>query len=263
MNQSVIAMELMPLLNISIIFVAILIFMILFIYIFYLKKNYRKMQVQDKRKARFREELLLVQLEIQEQAIKNVSHEFHDMIGQEMSLIKLNLNTIDASNRADVENKITVSKDLLSKTITELRNLTKTMDIESIIGKGLYKAIGAEMERIQQSTGIRPHLFVKDEPPKLDPRKELILFRIIQELLQNIVSHASTKNIYFATDVNHKNFMLSISDDGREPEPGITNEFKITSMNIQGRARLIDADLYFETIKEKGTVVSIRLPLEN
>ena len=51
------------------------------------------MQVQDKRTARFREELLLVQLEIQEQAIKNVSHEFHDMIGQEMSLIKLNLNT--------------------------------------------------------------------------------------------------------------------------------------------------------------------------
>lgn len=221
------------------------------------------MQVQDKRKARFREELLLVQLEIQEQAIKKVSHEFHDMIGQEMSLIKLNLNTIDASNRADVENKIAVSKDLLSKTITELRNLTKTMNIESIIGKGLHKAIGAEMEGIQHATGIRPHLFVKGEPPKLDPRKELILFRIIQELLQNIVTHASPKNIYFATDANHKNFMVSISDDGKELEPAIINEFKITSTNIQDRARLIDAELYFETIKEKGTVVSIRLPLEN
>lgn len=221
------------------------------------------MQVQDKRKARFREELLLVQLELQEQAIKNVSHEFHDMIGQEMSLIKLNLNTIDASNREDVENKIAVSKDLLSKTIIELRNLTKTMNIESITLKGLYNAIGAEMRRIQQATGIRLHLFVKDEPPKLDPRKELILFRIIQQLLQDIASHASAKNIYFAADVNHKNFMLSISDDGREPDPGIINEFKIKNTNIQDRARLIDAELYFETIKQKGTVVSMRLPLEN
>ena len=221
------------------------------------------MQVQDKRKARFREELLLVQLEIQEQAIKNVSHEFHDMIGQEMSLIKLNLNTIDASNPADVENKIAVSKDLLSKTITDLRNLTKTMNIESIIGKGLYKAIGGEIERINQATGIRPHLFAKDEPPKMDPEKELILFRIIQELLQNIARRASAKNIYFATDVNHKNFMLSISDDGKEIEPAVVNEFKITNTNIQDRARLIDAGLYFETIKEKGTVISIRLPLEN
>ena len=221
------------------------------------------MQVQDRRTARFREELLLVQLEIQEQAIKNVSHEFHDMIGQEMSLIKLNLNTIDASNPADVENKIAVSKDLLSKTITDLRNLTKTMNVESIIGKGLYKAIGAEMERIQQATGIRSHLFAKDEPPKMDPEKELILFRIIQELLQNIVSHASAKNIYFAMDVNHKNFMLSISDDGKELEPAIVNEFKITSTNIQDRARLIDAELYFETLKQRGRVVSMRLPLEN
>ena len=57
--------------------------------------------------------------------------------------------------------------------------------------------------------------------------------------------------------------MLSISDDGRELEPGIINEFKITNTNIQDRARLIDAELYFETIKEKGTVISIRLPLEN
>ena len=221
------------------------------------------MLVQDKRRVRFREELLLVQLEIQAQAIKNVSHEFHDMIGQEMSLIKLNLNTIDASNRADVENKIAVSKDLLSKTITELRDLTKKMNIESIIGKGLYNAIAAEMKRIQQATGIRIHMFVKDEPPKLDPRKELILFRIIQELLQDIARHASAKNIYFATDLNHKNFMLSISDDGRELEAGIIDDFKIKSTNIQDRARLIDAELYFETIKEKGTVVSIRLPLEN
>jgi len=221
------------------------------------------MQVQDKRKARFREELLLVQLEIQEQAIKNVSHEFHDMIGQEMSLIKLNLNTIDASNPADVENKIAVSKDLLSKTITELRNLTKTMGIENIVGKGLYNAVGAEMKRIQLATGIRLHMFIKDEPPNLDPNKELILFRIIQELLQDIVSHASAKNIYFAADVNHKNFMLSISDDGKELEPGITNEFKIINTNIQDRARLIGAEVYFETLKQKGTVVSMRLPLEN
>ena len=137
------------------------------------------------------------------------------------------------------------------------------MNIESIIGKGLYKAIGAEMERIRQATGIRPHLFVKDEPPKLDRRKELILFRIIQELLQNIVRHTSAKNIYLATDVNHKNFLLSISDDGKELEPAIINEFKITSTNIKDRARLINAELYFETIKEKGTVVTILLPLEN
>jgi signal transduction histidine kinase len=185
------------------------------------------------------------------------------MIGQEMSLINLNLNTIDASNRADVENKIAASKDLLGKTITELRNLSKTMTIESIMRKGLYNAIGTEMKRIQQVTGIRIHMFVKDEPPKLDPRKELILFRIIQELLQDIARHASAKNIYFATDVNHKNFMLSISDDGRALEAGIIGEFKIKSTSIQDRARLIEAELYFETIKEKGTVVSIHLPLEN
>ena len=85
------------------------------------------MLVQDKRRVRFREELLLVQLEIQAQAIKNVSHEFHDMIGQEMSLIKLNLNTIDASNREDVENKIAVSKDLLSKTIIDSKILRKRL----------------------------------------------------------------------------------------------------------------------------------------
>ncbi len=68
----------------------------------------------------FQKELLHTQLEIQEQTLKNISQEIHDNIGQALSLAKLNLNTMPATTDELLKQKISTSKELVSKAIVDL-----------------------------------------------------------------------------------------------------------------------------------------------
>ena len=133
-------MEFNILITLGITIITILVVIITVWLFFSQKKYYREIHEKDQRLARFQQELLKAQLEIQEQTIKQISKEIHDNIGQVLSLAKLNLNTMDISNR-EATDKISSSKDLVSKAILDLRGLLRNLRSDNIENIGLYRAI--------------------------------------------------------------------------------------------------------------------------
>src|SRR6476661_10060498 len=86
---------------------ALLVITFLFRFILlYQKKSIAFSSEKKLMETKFQQELLLSQLEIQEQTLKNISQEIHDNIGQTLSLVKLNLNTIDVPNQNNLQEKI-------------------------------------------------------------------------------------------------------------------------------------------------------------
>jgi two-component system NarL family sensor kinase len=79
-------------------------------------------------KYQFQQTLLQTQLEIQEQTLKNISQEIHDNIGQALTLAKINLSTILSAGDPQLQQKITDSKELVSKAINDLRDLSRSLD---------------------------------------------------------------------------------------------------------------------------------------
>ena len=98
--------------------------------------------------------------------------------------------------------------------------------------------------------------------PDIDADKALILYRMAQEVLNNMVKHSKAKHINILLQVNENVFILAFSDDGI----GFNAEEKATASgaglrNLQSRALLINAQLHIESLPGNGTTITIGLPL--
>ena len=219
---------------------------------------------KNKLQQQFHEELLRTQLEIQEQTFHHISQEIHDNIGQTLSLVKLNLNTINIEKKNGVEEKILYSKELVSKAIGDLRSLSKSLNTDSILASGLMKAIDFELQWIERAGTFATCFHISGEILKLDPKKELILFRLIQEALNNCIKHSGARNITINADYSPTQLILSITDDGNgfEYDPNaIGIEYGSGLHNMCKRAQVIGGECVIKS-DEGGTTIKIMLPIE-
>lgn len=250
-----------------IIFTALIVFIILFIFL-YQKRYYRHLREKEQLKVQFSQELLQSQLEIQEQTLKNIAQEIHDNIGQELSLVKLNLNTMDINKQPELITKINTSKDLVSKAIQGLRDLSRSLNTDAISAMGLCRAIEYELEMISKTEICKTNMDISGDIKKLDEKKELILFRIVQETLHNIIKHAAASTINVSVKFENNKMELDIKDDGKGFNPVSVNENTSSTMgmgirNMYNRAKLINAEFTIDSIEDKGTEINLNLPLNN
>jgi len=209
---------------------------------------------------RFQEQLLHSQLEIQEQTLKNISQEIHDNIGQTLSLVKLNLNTIDLHKGEGSEEKILYSKELVSKAIVDLRNISRSLNTDAILSGGLIKAIETELNIINNAGSLKGDLIITGHKSRLDPRNELILFRIVQEAINNIIKHSGASLITVRIIFTEGQLAIKISDNGSGFDSNLAASDGSGLRNMRNRAELIGGS--FEIYSGPGgTTISVNLPI--
>lgn len=253
--------------NILVITITIILLLLGF-FILLLFMLYRNKQISNKKKIELlNSELLKTQLEIQEQTLKTISQEIHDNIGQVLSLAKLNLNMMDITQPDELKEKIVDSKLLVSKAIQDLRDLSKSMNTDHIEAMGLIRAIEYEMEMIRKA-GFKTELNVEGKTIRLEPQKELILFRIIQEIISNIIKHAEADRIVVTAVYEEKEIKLNVKDNGKGFDLSPLSEnnnsgYGLGIRNMHNRAKLIGADFKMNSDIGNGTEVCLTVPLVN
>lgn len=236
---------------------AVLIITILYLYqrrqIFYFKKI-------DSLKQDFEKELLHTQIELHENLLNSFSKEIHDNIGLSLTLAKLNLNTLNSKEDVSNKSKIEMSINLLSKAISDLRNLSKGLNSDRINKNGLVKSLEEEIETIKLSKFIKISLEVNGVANFLDPQKELLLFRIIQESLNNIIKHSNASKARIILHYNESNFNLKILDNGNGFDTTSLNHKKGSGLfNINSRIKVMNGSHSIHSSK-KGTCIDIIIP---
>jgi len=259
--------------EVPIIIIASLFFIIVAVGIIFLILVYQKKQLQyinEKAQMRiyFDNELYETQQEIQEQTLKNISQEIHDNIGQGLSLAKLNINTMDAQDTGGLQDKISASKHLITKAIQDLRALSKSLNTDYVTDLGLVRAVEYELEMIQKSGSYLVRFDVNGQLYRLDSKKELIIFRIVQEVLHNIIRHAEATAIEVLIVFDPKTFTVQVSDNGKgfdASQLGTKNYegFGLGLRNMHNRARIIDAGFQITSTIGKGTTVIVSLEQKN
>jgi two-component system, NarL family, sensor kinase len=242
----------------TITFLILAIFIIVFVLLH--KKRQRKNKMEKAQlRSRFDQELLRTQLEIQEQTLRNISQEIHDNIGQMLSLAKLNLALAEENGDARISN----SHQLVSKAIQDLRDLSKSLHTDYIAEMGLQRAIEREVEMISKTGIIVAKLEVKGQPRRLDSQKELILFRIVQESVTNVIKHAAASAITITVDYSLPYFLLNVHDNGKGIE-AVDNKDPhpdgIGVRSMQHRAQLIGGIFELHSVPGNGTTITIQLP---
>lgn len=233
-------------------------------FILYQKRKFRFIREKQQLKTTFQQELLHTQLEIQEQIFHNISQEVHDNIGQMLSLVKLNLNTMDMAKPDILEQKVQRSKELVTKVIADLRDLSKSLNPEIIRKIGLSDAIQQELLIVAKTGQYEANLSELGDFYQFDPQKELIIYRIFQEIMNNIIKHSRAKTVNVTLEYQPGMFTLTVSDDGEGFNTALETEksnFGLGIRNMRNRARLIGAEFKITSIIREGTIVSLEVPL--
>jgi len=238
----------------------IILFFVLFFYLFMIQLHKRQALHQKEMfdlKAVYEQTIFKAQLEIQEQTFKNISQEIHDNIGQVLSLAKLNLNVIPKNESSK---KIGLTEELLTKAISDLRDLSKSLSAEKIADTGLAIALAQEMNIIEKAAkNMHTEFNYNDEPVLISREQTIITFRIIQELLQNILKHAGASNIKLELLGSENATTIFLEDNGTGFDRAALDEAKtgIGLKNIQQRCTLIGADFRLDSKPGKGTFIKI------
>jgi signal transduction histidine kinase len=210
------------------------------------------------------QDIIKTKLEIQDQALKSIIQEIHDNIGQILSLAKLHLGTIDITKPEQVVQKTSNSKELIGKAIKDLRNLARHLSADTILQIGLYKSIEYEMNLLPRNRVGQTPLTLNGNTYSLPGEEELILFRIVQEVIHNFVRQSSTSVI--VTHLQYQPELLAITIDNIENDVAMTsiqNENSTLQSAIDvisARAKLIGANFILTDILRNQSTVIITLP---
>lgn len=240
---------------ITIVFLIMPIFMLAYFYI-YTKRKKNHLEEKVKMKESFEQEIMNTQQEVREQTMQTIGADLHDNIGQLLSLTTLTLKSIVPASK-----KVHTSIELLGKAITEMRLLGKLLQGDQLLTMGLDKAIQQEVDWLNRSESYQinfAHQFGSSD--LRNPEKDLFCFRMVQEILNNIIKHAKAKHIAISLDTTTNRLLLSISDDGIGFDSDSDDQQGSGLANIRKRAAIVGGTAQIDSALGKGTRITINIP---
>lgn len=250
----------------TIIFLVLSIFIVSFLLIFQ-RRQLQNLREKITLKANFKQELLQSQIEIQNQTLQQVSNDLHDNIGQLLSLTKLHLNSLDEETDPQwIANRMSDVRATVDLVIREVRSLTKSLDQEFIEKFGLISSIQHELDRMEQTGRFITGFTLNGVPHSLGFQREIILFRVVQEILNNVIKHANANRITVAATFSTNQFELQISDDGQGFDYTETQHRELGTSGaglrtMQRRTELAGGTCRLTSSREQGTQIILTLPV--
>lgn len=210
----------------------------------------------------FEHEILQTQLETQEYSFNQISQELHDNIGQLLSSTKLLLG-IAAMEMQTIPDTLKTAEQTVGKAIQDLRSLSKSLNKEWLHQFNLIENLEAEKDRINAARNIEVKLISQYEKLPLEPEAQVMLFRVVQEALQNSIKHAFPKHIIMQIKNTESHFELSIEDDGRGFDIESIKKVSLGLRNMKHRTQLLGGTIEWRAAETKGTVILITVPVND
>ena len=246
--------------TIAVIF-GLLLFVIWFFIAFQNRKN-KLLVKQIEAEKRYERELATSQLEIQEQTFKNIGWELHDNVGQLLSVLSIQLNMMLLKAPRTIQKQLKDTSDVLGNTIQEVRNLSKTLNNEVVNKNGLIRSLEIEVERFNRLKYLKASFEVNGKIICISAAHEILIFRIYQEFLANVMKHSKAKNLSVTLNFNANDLEIIAEDNG----VGFDTSQKTESSGLQiikGRATLLNAKYSLTSIIDNGTKLVLLYTFSN
>lgn len=216
--------------------------------------NQRRIAIQQQEEA-FRSVMLA-----EEKERMRIARDLHDSVGASLSVIKLCYSNLQVylPPEAPYADQL---YDMLDDACKEVRMISHNMMPTVLINDGLVAAIKNYTSQIQSQDILNFKLDILGEPVTAteDKSKDLMIYRIIQELVNNTLKHAQAKHVHLQLTFQPHNLIVLVEDDGIG-----MNESKASGIglnNIQVRVNYLRGNLNIESAPTKGTVIVVNIPL--
>ncbi|OGU79357.1 MAG: hypothetical protein A2279_03485 [Stygiobacter sp. RIFOXYA12_FULL_38_9] len=229
-----------------------------------LEANQREMQI--------REEYTHQLLQSQDDERKRIAMELHDAVGQELLIIKnlssLCIKSIDNPEKLDTASEyIKEISSTSSSVIESVRTLSKNLHPYQLDNLGISESLEAVIQRLESTSSIQFKYSI-DRIDKLFTREqELHIYRILQELLTNIIKHAEASNAEIVLTKKDGEVALNVKDDGKGfaaigQENYVHGSGKGFGLSgIHERVNILHGSISIDSVINKGTSIQIHIPL--
>lgn len=244
------------LISITTFIILIVVLMMVLIYGVFVKKKSQLLLAQQKKEAQFEQELAISQIEIKEQTLNYIGQELHDDLGQKLSVARLmanRINFIDQSKQVELINEINV---LVGECIQDIRNLSKVFITRQVEDFGFVESLDREISRIKRLELMEVEYINNNQYLHINNNDALILFRIVQECINNVIKHSRAKKFYLIIEDRAESLLIMINDDGIGFQERNRNDGSGLK-NIQNRAKIINANFRLKSVENAGTKITI------
>lgn len=204
-----------------------------------------------RRKSAFEQTSISQQLQYIEDEKERIAIDLHDDLGSLLSAIKMRLHSLNSQDEK-LEQHIALAEEQIDVVMEKIRRIARNMMPSLLRRKGLREACAELLNYVTEHTTIHVD-FMADEI-QATTETEVQLYRITQEILNNIIRHSQARNIYFKLWQKEETISLSIKDDGIGfDENKVLHQSKGSGLkNIIARTEIIKAKIYLTTHSGRG-----------
>jgi len=204
-------------------------------------------------------------LEAEEKERSRIAKDLHDGVGQMMSAARMNLSSFSNSMQLGNEEQHTSLSNiikLVDDSCREVRAVSHSMMPSALIHKGLTEALEELVQRIDPAV-LKVQLHHEGFAERFDEQTEMILYRVIQECINNTLKHAAAGSADISLIYDTDGISVTIEDDGKGFDSHHLNnggEEGIGLQNIRSRIQFLKGTVDFNSAPGKGTLVAIHIP---
>ena len=214
----------------------------------------QELQVQEQKKME-------AVIESQEKERKRIAEELHDSVGQMLALVKLNLSgmeSIDVLQNPKNNQLIQKTSHLLDESIDEIRTISHNLMPPDLKSKSLTEFA----ENLLKKYGIEYQFQTYGLADNLSEAIKFTLYRIIQEIVHNIIKHASANKIDLSITRTDDGINLMVEDDGIGFNTSLVNS-GLGLKNIHSRVKLLNGYFDVDSSLNRGTIYNVTIPLNS
>lgn len=251
--------------TINYLLLASVLLILIFSYLFYNRYKLKQQSILDAELLREREIRSKAIIEAEENERRRIAQDLHDGVGQLLSASKLNLSNLserlqgsDSATQTALKNAM----DLLDDSVKEIRTVSHNMMPNALLKSGLVAAVREFVQKLGNAERLKIDLEVTGLSERLDPTVEAILFRVLQEIVSNIVKHAQASVISIQLIKHEQELTVMVEDNGVGFDASNLMAFNgIGLKNIQSRVAYLNGQVNFDSLPGKGTTVVIEIPI--
>ncbi|HRY97453.1 MAG TPA: sensor histidine kinase [Bacteroidales bacterium] len=229
----------------------------------YYRYRQRQRSVLQNEMIRQQELRMNAVIEAQETERKRIAEDLHDGVGQTLSGLKLVCEGISENLRleGDARDQVKKLSHALDEACSEVRTLSHEMRPKALNELGLIPSIEEMLGRSLRPSGIRysfDHVGMDERYPE---KIEVSLYRILQELVNNIIRHSQASEVGLQLFLNKQHIVMVVEDNGRGFDHAREQGKGIGLLNMLSRVNAVGGEIHYETSPGNGTVVTLRIPV--
>lgn len=239
------------------------VFIVLFMIFYQRRQILQKIELQKMEEA-YQKQLLEASLQVQEAERRRIAADLHDDIGTMLSATRLNLTQATKHIEQDSKANLFVqqTKEMFDEAIQNVRRISKELLPSTLDNFGLIAALEEFAHKMTQHTGIHITFNYDEKPERFDPKIELPLYRIVQELVNNSLKHSGATEIEISLMKQPSRLLVTVQDNGRGFELAEVQQANngLGLRNIESRLSVIDGRVVYDVAKGKGSYTIIEVP---